>query len=130
MHHLPVSVDRPTRDGVVMLARETGYRRSLCRLAAHGHQFGASRLRVAGLVPCPALQNNGAAVPAPRHTESRESLALHGFLKCCLCPTPAAVSGDNDLRDATISRIRHAGNLIESGSLHRKPRRWVSDEGL
>src|SRR2546426_4624457 len=65
MLHLPGAVDSPGRDGIVVLTREGCYGRSLRRLAAHGHDLGARRLRVAGLVPRAALQYRCTSVPAP-----------------------------------------------------------------
>src|SRR6266478_9336833 len=39
MLHLPAALDRPTGDGVVVLAGEGGYRRNSRRLAARGHKL-------------------------------------------------------------------------------------------
>src|SRR6516164_4227345 len=70
MLHLPAALDRPTGDRVVVLAGEGGNRRNSRGFAACRHQLGSGGLRVAGLVPRPALQYRGAAVPAPRRAEA------------------------------------------------------------
>src|SRR5262245_34432626 len=68
MLDLPVALDAPARDAVVVLV---GERQRGCHwlfgLAARGHELGASRLHVPGLVPGAALQHDRLAVPAPRH---------------------------------------------------------------
>src|SRR5437588_177090 len=69
MLHLPFAVDRPAGDAVVMLIGEGLNGRSGFQLAALRDEFGARRLRVAGLVPGAALQDRGPAVPAPRSPE-------------------------------------------------------------
>src|SRR5215510_7166319 len=97
MLHFPAALDRPSRDCVVVLARETGHRWSSCSFATNGHEFSACWLCVAGFVPRAALQYRRAAVPTPRHAEARESLGLHRFLQCCLCPTLAAIGGHHHL---------------------------------
>src|SRR5713226_4958912 len=65
MLHLAFAVDRPARQAVVMLVREGEDGRDLMGLAALGHELGAGRLHVAGLVPCAALQDRGPAIPPP-----------------------------------------------------------------
>src|SRR5258708_2787775 len=97
MLHLPVALDRPTGDGVVVLAGEAGQRRNFRGFAARRHQLSSGRLLVAGLVPRPALQYRGAAVPAPRHAESSERLAEDRLLQCCVRPSLAALGGYHDL---------------------------------
>src|SRR5712691_2731682 len=57
MFDLPVAVDRPAGDAVVVLVREGQYGRDFLGLAALGHELGAGRLHVAGLVPGAALQH-------------------------------------------------------------------------
>src|SRR5580700_863686 len=47
MLDLPFGVDRPTGDGVEVLAREAQHRRGLGGLAARGDELGAGRLHVA-----------------------------------------------------------------------------------
>src|ERR1700680_4878099 len=91
MLHLPAALDRPTGDGVVVLAGEARHRRNSRGFAARRHQLGSGPLRVASLVPRPALQYRGTAVPAPRRAETSECLTKHGVLKCRLRPTLAAV---------------------------------------
>src|SRR2546423_848646 len=51
MLHLPAGLNRPTGDGVVMLAGKGGQRRNSRGLAARCHQLGSGRLRVSGLIP-------------------------------------------------------------------------------
>src|SRR5437016_3532363 len=70
MLHLSATLDCPTRDGIVVFVRESGYGWNPRGLAASSHELGSSRLHVAGLVPRTALQYGSAAVPPPRHTES------------------------------------------------------------
>src|SRR6266853_5297399 len=130
MLHLPAALDRPTGDGVVVLAGEAGQRRNFGGFAARRHQLGSGRLLVAGLVPRPALQYRGAAVPTPRHAESSERLAEDRLLQCRLRPALAAVGGHHDFCNTTVARVGDAGNLIESRPLQRKPGRRVGDEGL
>src|SRR3989442_7673390 len=84
MLHLPAAPDRPTRDGIVVLARKCGDGWSPSGLAAHSHELGSRRLHVAGLVPRTTLQYSSTAVPPPRQAESRESPALHRLLQCRL----------------------------------------------
>src|SRR6266566_5080707 len=97
MLHLPAALDRPRRDGVVVLAREAGYGRDARGLAAHTHDLGSGRLHVTGLVPRSALQCRGTAVPTPRHAEPGERFAVHGLLQRGLRPALAAVGGHHDL---------------------------------
>src|SRR6266516_3288987 len=97
MLHLPAALDRPSRDGVVMLAWEAGHGRNPRGLAAHSHDLGSGRLHGASIVPSAALQYGGAAIPAPRHAEPAESLAVHGLLQCGLRPALSAVGGHHDL---------------------------------
>src|SRR2546427_1334444 len=74
MFHLPFAVDRPAGEAVVVLVRESQHVRDLLGLAALGHELGAGRLRVAGLVPRAALQDRRTAVPPPRHAEPGKRL--------------------------------------------------------
>src|SRR5262252_3074563 len=92
MLDLPFRIDAPGRDAVVVLVRE-GERRldRRLRLAALRDEFGAQRLRIAGLVPGAAHEHRRLAVPAPRHHETGERLRLHRFLQRGLAPALAAV---------------------------------------
>src|SRR5262249_40253924 len=56
MLDLPIAADAPARDAVVVLVgkRQWAFHGRL-RLAAHGHELGARRLRVAAFVPGAAL---------------------------------------------------------------------------
>src|SRR5215813_3957700 len=101
MLDLPFAIDGPAGEAVVVLVRETqrvGHRP--LGLATGGDEFGAGRLRVAGLVPGAAEQDHGLAVPAPRHREACEGLWVDRPLQCCLSPALAAVGRDHDLGDA------------------------------
>src|SRR5215813_9161487 len=81
MLDLPRAVDGPAGDGIEVLVRKRHGRRDRLQLAAVGDELGAGRLHVAGLVPGAALQDRGAAVPAPGHAETGESLAQHRLLQ-------------------------------------------------
>src|SRR5439155_23089244 len=128
MFHLPFALDRPSRDAVVVLAREARYGRDLRGLTARGHDLGASRLHVAGLVPRAALQNRRTAIPAPGHAEAGKGLAVYRLLQCRLRPALAAIGRDHHLRYPAIARIGDTGDLIEAGLLQHHPRRGVGDE--
>src|SRR5262249_1365714 len=99
MLQLPAAVARPAQRAGVGLRRKSGHGRRLGGLPAVGHDFGARRLRVAGLVPGAALQQRRATVPAPRHAKAGERLGEHGFLQRRLRPGLSAVGRDRDLRD-------------------------------
>src|SRR4030095_16891199 len=128
MFHLPIALDRPGRDAVVVLTREARYRANLRSFATRGHDLGAGQLHVAGLVPRAALQDRRAAIPVPGHPEPGESLAMHRFLQRCLSPALAAISRHHDLRNPAVARIGDAGTLVEAGLFQRQPRRRVRDE--
>src|SRR5437660_5138741 len=91
MFYLPFAVDRPAREAVVVLVREPQHVRDLVGLAALGHELGAGRLHVAGLVPGAALQDRWPAVPSPGHAEPGEGLGEYRRLHRGLCPALAAV---------------------------------------
>src|SRR5438552_1812055 len=95
MFHLATGIDRPGCDRVAVLAWKCGDRGNLSGLAALGDKLRSCGLHISGIVPRAALQYGGAAVPAPRNTEPGESLAVYGFLQCCLCPALAAIGGDH-----------------------------------
>src|SRR5215510_12047770 len=128
--YLPAAFDRPARNGIIVLARESGHSRRPRRLAAGRDKLRAGRLHIPGLVPCAALKDHGTAIPTPRHAESSECLALDGTLKRGLSPGLATIGGHHDLGDAAIARIGDAGNLIESRAAQCKPGRWMRDEGF
>src|SRR5262252_8563824 len=65
MLHLPLAVDRPARDAVVVLIGEGERIRRFLGLAALGDELGAQRLHVSAFVPRAALQDHRLAVPAP-----------------------------------------------------------------
>src|SRR3989442_13600830 len=68
MGDLPLAVDRPARDAVVVLAREGRAGRDRLGLAALGHDLCAGRLRVAALVPPAAWPDCPPAIPVPGHS--------------------------------------------------------------
>src|SRR5262249_6114688 len=113
MAHLTLAADRPAGDGVEVVAREGAHRGRLAGLSALGHELLAGRLRVAGLVPGPALQDRGTAVPAPRHAEPGEGLRQPRLVERGFRPALAAVGGDENLRDPPIARIGDAGDLVD-----------------
>src|SRR5882672_4531687 len=51
MAHLPLAVDRPTRDRIEMLAGESEHRGRHGRLSTDFHEIGARRLHRAALIP-------------------------------------------------------------------------------
>src|SRR5262252_9355724 len=65
MFHLPLAVDRPAREAVVVLVGEGERIRRFLGLAALGDELGAQRLHVSAFVPRAALQDHRLAVPAP-----------------------------------------------------------------
>src|SRR5260370_1899701 len=130
MLDLPLGLDRPTGDGVEMVARKTADRRGFRGLAAQRHELLAGRLHVAGLVPGPALQDRRPAVPAPRHREPGEGLRQARLLQGRFGPTLAAVRGDQDLGDPPGARIGDAGYLVDARLLVGEAGRWRGDEGL
>src|SRR5580704_2612472 len=95
MFDLPFAVDAPAGDAVVVLVGERERsRQRLGGLAACGDELGAQGLRVAGLVPGPALQDRRLAIPAPRHGEAGECLVVDRPLQRRLAPAFAAVGRD------------------------------------
>src|ERR1051326_1004445 len=115
MAHLALAIDRPARDGVEVMAREAAHRGHLGRLPALGHELLAGRMRVAAFVPGPALQDRGAAVPAPRHAEAGEGFWQPRLVERGFRPALAAIGGDEDLCDPPVARIGDAGNLVDAG---------------
>src|SRR5215831_16332371 len=95
-----------------------------------GNDLGARRLHVAALVPGPALQHRGSAVPAPGHAEARERPWQHRLLQRRVAPALAAVCRDHDPGDAAGARIGDAGTLVVAGLLQGQSGRWVRDERL
>src|SRR5262245_33428318 len=113
MFHLPVCVDGPARDAVVVLVDERQrVRHWLLRLATLGHELGAQRLYVAPVVPRAGEQHRRTAVPAPRHAEAGVRLREHRLLQRCLAPALAAVGRYHHLRYAAVAGIGNAGNLV------------------
>src|SRR5215475_7287036 len=104
MLDLPFAVDGPAGEAVVVLVRESQWvGHGPLGLATRGDEFGAGRLRAAGLVPGAAEQDHGLAIPAPGHGEAREGLRVGRPLQCRLRPALAAVGRDHDLGDAAGS---------------------------
>src|SRR5579871_2011265 len=114
MPDLSLGVDRPTGDGVVVLAGEREHRWRLGGLAALRYELFAGRLHVAGLVEGAALQDRGAAVPSPRHAEAGEGLGQPRLLEGCLGPALAAVGRHQDLGDPSSAGIGDPGNLVDA----------------
>src|SRR5207244_5716008 len=127
MFHLPIALDRPSRDAVVVLAREARYGGNLRGLAARGHDLGAGRLHVASLVPRAALQNPRTALPAPGHAEAGKGLAVHRLLQRRLRPALAAIGRDHQLRYTAIARIGDVCNLIECELFTHHSRGGIGD---
>src|SRR5712671_1683604 len=97
MFDLPVAGYPPARDAVVVLVGEREkIRNRLLGFAPHGHELGASRLRVAGFVPGAALQDRGTAVPAPGRAEAGKSLGVHRLLERRLRPRLPAIGRNHD----------------------------------
>src|SRR4029450_83359 len=113
MFDLPFVVDAPGGDAVVVLVRESQWvgHRPL-GLAACGHEFRPHGLRVAGLVPGAAEQNDGLTVPAPWHGEARERLRVDRSLQRRLSPALAAIGRNHDLGDAAGARIGDTRHLV------------------
>src|SRR3954454_24108755 len=86
MFRLPVALDGPAHDVVHVPHREGDDRRVDLRRAALGPHLLARRLDIAGLIPGPALQHDGLAIPAPGHAKARECLRHHGSIKRRLRP--------------------------------------------
>src|SRR6266853_5642152 len=130
MFHLPFAVDRPTREAVVVLVRETEQRRNIPGLAALGDELRPGRLHVAGFVPRAALQYRRSAVPAPGHAKAGEGLGEHRRLQRGFSPALAAVCGDYYLRYPSVARIRDARDFVEARPSQGEPRRRMRNEGL
>src|SRR5262245_3469774 len=84
MFHLAAGIDCPGCDRVVVLGWKCSDRRNLSGLAALGYKLCSCGLHISRIVPRAALQDCGAAVPAPRNTEPREGFAVYRFLQRCL----------------------------------------------
>src|SRR5262249_15089913 len=128
MLHLPLAVDRPAREAVVVLVGERERIRRLLRLAALSDEFGAQRLHVAAFVPRTALQDHRTAVPVPGHAEAGERLWQHRLLQRRLAPALAAVGGHQHLRDPALARVGDARNLVEAWAFQRETERGMRDE--
>src|SRR5262245_5690193 len=129
MLDLPVAVDAPARDAVVVLIGERQRaRHRFFGLAARSHELGASGLHVAGLVPGAALQHDRLAVPAPRHAEAGERFWNDRLLQRRLRPALAAVGRNHDLGDTSVARIGDAGDLVEALVLERVTEGGMGDE--
>src|SRR6267154_142218 len=97
MFDLPIATDPPARDAVVVLVGEREkIRNRLLGLAPHGHELGASRLRVAGFVPGATLQDRGTTIPAPGRAEAGKSLGVHRLLERRLRPRLPAIGRNHD----------------------------------
>src|SRR5262245_8535740 len=130
MLHLPLAVDRPARDAVVVLVRKRQDGWDLLRLAALRDERGAGRLHVPGLVPCAPGRSRVPTVPSPRYADPRESLGQHRLLQRSFAPAFAAVGRNHDLRDPPGARIGDAGDLVEARPPQRESGRRMGDEGF
>src|ERR1700741_2739924 len=113
MLDLPFAVDAPAGDAVVVLVDER--ERVLHRLRALPAQrddLRARGLRVAGLIPGAALQDDRLTVPAPRHAEAGEGLRLRRALQRRLGPTLAGVGRDHHTGDPPGAGIGDAGDVV------------------
>ena len=115
MLDLPIAVDAPARDAVVVLVGEA--QRSRHRLL--WSRRAPRRIRRAAAARCRLRPRRGfagrrLAIPAPRHAEARERLVVDRALQRGLAPALAAVGRDHDLGDAAGAGIGDAGNLIEA----------------
>src|SRR3984893_6240099 len=130
MLDLPRAVDPPAGDGVEVMVQHHRDRWDRLKLAALGDKLGAGRLHVAGLVPGAALQDRGAAVPAPGHAKAGERLAQHRLRQRRLRPAPPAIGRNHDFGDPAGTGIGDAGDFIEPGLFQGQPWRRLSDERL
>src|SRR5262245_37348842 len=130
MFHLPIPIDGPTGNRIVMFVGKCGDRRSFGGLATYSHELIPRWLHIPSFVPSAALQNRRTAIPTPRNTESRKRLAEYGFLQRGFGPSPTPVGRDHHFRDPSVARIRETGYFIKPGSGHRQSWRWMGDEGF
>src|SRR4051812_30369833 len=121
MLHLSLLGHAPGRDRIGVVDRPA---------STIGDHFLARWLDVAYVVGRAALQDSGAAVPAPRHAETRQRLRQHRLLQSCRRPTLAAVSRDFDLGDLAITRPGKACDLVDARLLHGESRRWTRNHRL
>src|SRR5262249_3306467 len=113
MFDLPIAVDAPAGDAVVVLVREgQGRGEGLSGLTPRRNEFRTQRLDVACLIPCTALKDRRLAVPTPRHLEASERLVEHRLLQRRLTPALAAVRRHQHLGNASGARIRDAGDGV------------------
>src|SRR5438874_12824262 len=131
MFERPVAGYPPARDAVVVLVGEREkIRNRLLGFAPHGHELGASRLRVAGFVPGTALQDRGTTVPAPVRAEPGKSLGVHRLLERRLRPRLPAVGRNHNPRDAAVAGIGDAGKLVVARPVHVESERGVGADAF
>src|SRR5690348_113643 len=118
MRYLSARVHRPARDGIEMMIPERHHGRHGIQLAAGGDERGARGLEGTLVIPGPALQNDGPAIPPPWHAEAGESLGVNRRLQGGLAPAFAAVGGDHHLGDLALAGIGDAGNLVIARRFH------------
>src|SRR5262249_784893 len=128
MFYLPLAVDRPAGEAVVVLVGEGERIRRFLGLAALRDELGAQRLRVSAFVPGAALQDHRLSVPAPGHAEARKRLGQHRFLQRGFAPALAAVGRYQDFRDATGAGVGDTRDLVKAGTLEREAVRGMGDE--
>src|SRR6202521_4915668 len=118
MFHLARLAHAPSGDGIAVVKRF---------VASLGNHLFARGLVIAFLSGSTALQRGRSAIPLPSHAEARYSNGEHGFLQRGQRPALAAVGRDFDLGDPTLAGPREPRNFMETGDLHREPRRWPGD---
>src|SRR5260370_1389448 len=123
MFDLPLAVDAPAGEAVVVVVGEAEHVRHRFGLPALGDEIRPQRLRIAGLVPGAALQDDRLAVPPPGHAEAGIGLGIDRPLQGSFAPALAAVGRAHDLADAAGARIGDAGvsGVLRSGAAASAP---------
>src|SRR5689334_11381170 len=121
MRQLPLFGDGPAGDAIEVVNAFH---------SAIPEQLRTRRLNIPRLVGCAALQNSGAAVPAPGDTEAGQRFRQHWLLEGGWCPAFATIGRDIHLGDLAIARPGEARNLIEAYSLHRQAGRGMRNHRL
>src|SRR5688572_16614796 len=104
--HLPIGVDGPRLDAVVVL-HEAHDRALLCDLLH-------ARLHVPRAVDRAAHQQRGLAIPIPRRLEAREALVHDRLLELRLAPVLAAVDRNVDRANLAGAGPCESGDLVEA----------------
>ena len=101
--YAPVGRNAPALDGVHVVEKRSGFERS-----ALGDELLVRRLRVAGLIRCPALDHRRLAVPYPGKAKAGLADRQHRLLQRGEVPALAAVGRHLDPRDLARARSRRA----------------------